>query len=175
MEVMALAESCAKTKEALESKGWIFFGDNQIKGKTKQHKQKPDFVATKGITVIIGEIKSGTEMKSYQSSYRQPQPSDSVQFRRIRADVTERESKGLVEKDVGKHEIVIMGQIKEYKNLAGKTYDFPVDTAGKQIKAGYAVPVNEAENLEKALKNCEKHAFEKIDTGNGMVTYVFDF
>jgi hypothetical protein len=38
---------------------------------------------------------------------------------------------------------------------------------------GYTAPASEAKNIEDALKNCGKNEFEKIDNGNGSVTYIF--
>ena len=172
-----LVESYARVRDAFESDGWQFYDNRQIKGKTKQHPKKPDFIATKDNILVIGEVKSGTEMGVYQSSYRQIQPSDSEEFARVRCEVAEREKKGLVEEGVGKHEIVICGQLDEYRRLAGITYDFPagLDTSGKYIMAGYSVPASEEENVEKALINRGKRVFAEIDSGNWMLTYILDF
>jgi len=35
------------------------------------------------------------------------------------------------------------------------------------------MPESEEQNVEKALANCKKKVHEKIDTGNGSITYLF--
>jgi len=39
---------------------------------------------------------------------------------------------------------------------------------------GYTVDASQAKNVEQALKNCGKKNYEKIDNGNGSITYIFD-
>ena len=47
---------------SLKAEGYEYYdGDRDIKGKTRQHRRKPDFVAVKENTTIIGEIKSTNE------------------------------------------------------------------------------------------------------------------
>ena len=85
-----------------------------------------------------------------------------------------REKAGEVPKDVCGHEIIIRGQIPDYVAKLDKTYDLPPGVSGNGIiKGGYTVPSNEAGNVETALKNCGKAGYEKIDTVNGSVTYIF--
>jgi len=38
----------------------------------------------------------------------------------------------------------------------------------------YSMPESEARNVEKALANCKKKVYEKIDTGNGSLSYLFN-
>ena len=40
---------------------------------------------------------------------------------------------------------------------------------------GHTVPSEQAVNVEAALENCGKKKYQKIDTGNGLVTFIFDF
>lgn len=163
-----------KAEEALRSRGYEYHdGDRDIRGKGRGHASKPDYVAVKGDTIIIGEIKSPSEPPT-SSSWRQPQNSDTEDFKRVRLEVAGREKNGEVSKEVGGHEIVIRGQIPDYVAKLDETYDLPSGVRdGGIMKGGYTVPSNEAGNVEMALKNCKKAGYEKIDTGNGSTTFIF--
>lgn len=163
-----------KVEEALKLAGYKYFaGDRDIHGKGRSHASKPDYIATRGNTIIIGEIKSPGEPPT-SGSWRQIQNSDTEDFKRIRREVARREKKGEVPREVGGHEIIIRGQIPDYVAKLNKTYDLPPGVSGNGImKGGYTVPSNEAGNVEMALKNYKKAGYEKIDIGNGSVTYIF--
>jgi hypothetical protein len=161
-------------RQSLNSKGYKYFdGDQEIKGKTASHRSKPDYIATKSGIVIIGEIKSPDEPPK-SGSWRQIQPNDSTDFAKVREDVKRREKSGQLNPGVGGHEIIIKGQIPDYVSKIGKTFDLPINTPCNVIKGGYTIPSNQSENAEKALQNCGKNNFDKIDTGSGSITYIFD-
>jgi hypothetical protein len=159
-----------RVQQPISSKGYRVH--SEVKGKGPQHMRKPDFVAEKNNEVIIGETKSPKEPPT-SSSWRTIQQKDSEEFRKVREDVVRREKIGEVSPEVGGHEIIIRGQIKDYAQNMGKTWDCPVNTAGKKIRGAYAAPTEQASNVEQALRNCGK-TFEKIDEGNGVVVYIFD-
>jgi len=51
-----------KAEHALKSQGYQYYdGDRDIRGKDRAHSSKPDYIATKGDSIIIGEIKSPKE------------------------------------------------------------------------------------------------------------------
>lgn len=167
-------EFYSKAEDALTEHGYQYYdGDRDIKGKGRQHANKPDYIATKGNTVIIGEIKSPAESPK-SSSWRQQQNSDTEEFAAVRAEVTKREKAGLVSPEVGGHEIIIRGQIVDYVRKIGINFDLPASLSkNAEIIMGYTFPKSEDKNVEQALKNCRKKVDEKIDTGNGVVTYFF--
>jgi len=163
-----------KAKESLTSKGYAYFdGDQDILGKGRQHANKPDYIAAKGNTVIIGEIKSPAESPK-SGSWRQGQNSDTEDFKKVRMEVAQREKAGLVSPEVGGHEIIIRGQIADYVRKIGITFDLPHSLSqNMEIQMGYTFPSSECRNVEQALKNCKKKIHEKIDTGNGSITFIF--
>jgi hypothetical protein len=163
-----------KAKEALTSKGYKYFdGDKNIPGKGPQHRSKPDYVATKIGVIVIGEIKSPMEGPT-SSSWRQPQNSDGNKFTKVRLEVAGRESSGKVSKDIGGHEIIIRGQIPDYLEKLGRTYDLPatIIASGKKL-LGYTFPTYQKYNVDAAFVNCGKMIIEKIDIGNGATTYIY--
>jgi hypothetical protein len=168
------SEFYAKTEEALTSKGYLYFdGDRDIKGKGRQHANKPDFIAVKGNKVYIGEIKSPAESPK-SGSWRQRQNSDTEEFTIVRAEVAKRENEGQVPQEVGGHEIIIRGQIADYVQKIGINFDLPASVSSKSdIMMSYSMPKSEERNVEQAFKNCRIKVQEKIDTGNGAVTYFF--
>ena len=154
--------------------GYEYFdGDQAIKGKTKQHRRKPDYIAVKGDQVIIGEIKSSNEPPT-SSKWRKKQPNDSVEFAKVRRDIHDLESAGLVDPNVGGHGIVIRGQIPDYVSKIGITYDLPIEVDGLKIKGGYTVPAEQAANVKIALSDCGKIKYQIIGNGNGPLTYIFE-
>ncbi|MEN6615762.1 MAG: hypothetical protein ABFD12_04340 [Syntrophorhabdus sp.] len=162
-----------KVEEALRSTGYEYFdGDRDIPGKGRQHANKPDFIAVKGKRVYIGEIKSPAEGPK-SSSWRQKQNSDTEEFATVREDVARREQAGLLPPEIGGHEIIILGQIADYVRKIGINFDLPASlTKNVGIMMAYSFPESEEGNVEKALSNCGKNVHEKIDTGNGSVTYL---
>jgi len=163
-----------KGEEALTSKGYRYLdGDKAIKGKGRAHRRKPDYISEKDNKVVIGETKSPDE-PPISSSWRHRQPNDSQEMANVRADVAAREKAGKLDPEIGGHEIIIRGQIPDYAKNIGKTYDMPVDAAGKKIMGGYTVDASQGKNVEQALKNCGKRSYEKIDNGNGSITYIFN-
>jgi len=159
---------------SFKAQGYKYFdGDRNIKGKTSQHRRKPDYVAVKENAIIIGEIKSPNE-PPMTSSWRQKQPNDSIEFAGVRADVLEREKAGKLDPEIGGHEIIIRGQIPNYVSCIGKTYDLPVDKKGKVVKGGYSVPTEQAVNVEKAFLSMGKRYCQIIYDDNGSITYIFD-
>jgi hypothetical protein len=164
-----------KAEEALTCSGFEYFdGDKRIRGKSAAHRSKPDYVAVKDNECIIGEIKSPDEPPT-SGSWRQIQPNDSSDFAKAREDVKRLENSGRLNPEVGGHEIIITGQIPDYASKIGVTYDLPDIALDKKLRGGYTVPSEQAENVEVALENCGKKNCQKIDTDNGLVTYIFDF
>ena len=163
-----------KVEEALKSKGYDYYdGDRDIPGKGRQHANKPDFIAVKGSKVFIGEIKSPAEGPK-SGSWRTIQNSDTEQFKAVRTDVAKREKEGLVIPEIGGHEIIICGQIADYVRKIGINYELPASLPkNAEIVMAYSMPESEARTVEKALANCGKKVHEKIDTGNGSITFLF--
>jgi hypothetical protein len=163
-----------KVGEALKSKGYDYYdGDRDISGKGRQHANKPDFIAVKGSKVFIGEIKSPAEGPK-SGSWRTIQNSDTEQFAALRTDVAKREKAVLVLPEIGGHEIIIRGQIADYVRKIGINYDLPASVPKNiEIMMAYPMPEAEERNVEKALANCGKKVYEKINTGNGSISYLF--
>ena len=165
-----------KVKELFIEAGYEYFdGDQDIKGKTRQHRRKPDYIAVKGDLIIIGEIKSPNEPPT-SGSWRQKQPNDSDEFAKVREDIHDLEKAGMVDPNVGGHGIIIRGQIPDYISKIGVTYDLPTSEPGLKIKGGYTVPSSQAQNVKAALSNCGKIKYQVIGNGNGdgLVTYIFE-
>ncbi len=164
-----------KVEAALKSQGYTYYdGDRDIPGKGRQHANKPDFIAVKDNKVYIGEIKSPAEGPK-SGSWRQIQNSDTEQFKAVRMEVAKREKAGLLSPEIGGHEIIIRGQIADYVRKIGINFDLPASVSpNAEIRMAYSVPEAEEENVEKALRNCEKKVYEKIDTGNAAVTFFFN-
>ena len=163
-----------KVEEALKSKGYDYYdGDRDIPGKGRQHANKPDFIAVKDNNVYIGEIKSPAEGPK-SGSWRQIQKSDTEQFAAVRMEVVKREKAGLVLPEIGGHEIIICGQIADYVRKIGINFDLPTSVStNMEIRMTYSMPESEELNVEKALANCGKKVHDKIDIGNGSITYLF--
>jgi len=167
-----------KVKELFIEAGYEYFdGDEDIKGKTRQHRRKPDYIALKGDLMIIGEIKSPNESPT-SGSWRQKQPNDSDEFTKVRQDIHDLEKAGMKDPNVGGHGIIIRGQIPDYIAKIGVTYDLPVSAPGLTIKGGYTVPSAQAKNVKAALSDCGKIKYQVIGNGNGngdgVVTYIFE-
>ncbi len=163
-----------KVKESFIAAGYEYFdGDEDIKGKTRQHRRKPDYIAVKGDQIIIGEIKSPNEPPT-SGSWRQKQPNDSAEFAKVRQDVLDLERAGMIDPNVGGHGIIIRGQIPDYISKIGVTYDLPASVSGSKIKGGYTVPSDQAKNVKVALSDCGKTKYQVIGNGNGLVTYIFE-
>jgi hypothetical protein len=162
-----------KVVEALAALGYDVV--DRIQGVGRQHASKPDYIAVKGDRVVIGEIKSPAE-GPLSGSWRVPQAGDSPEFAAVRREVEKRERRGLVTKEAGGHEIIIRGQIPDYRRKLGKTFTLPERCAGKHtIVGGYSAPGSQAGNIEHALRNCGKTGVDKISHRNGTVTYIFSF
>lgn len=167
-------EFYSKVKESFIVAGFEYFdGDTDIKGKTRQHRRKPDYVAVKHGEIVIGEIKSPNESPS-SASWRKKQPNDSAAFAKVRQDVLDLESAGMLDPNVGGHGIIIRGQIPDYVSNIGVTYDLPISVPGSKIKGGYTVPSSQAQNVETALSNCGKIKYQVVNGGNGLLTYIFE-
>ena len=80
----------------------------------------------------------------------------------------------MLDPQVGGHGIVIRGQIPDYVSNIGITYDLPVTAQSAIVKGGYTVPSQQARNVEAALSNCGKIKYQILNSGNGMVTYIFE-
>ena len=167
-------EFYGKVEEALKSKGYNYYdGDRDIPGKGRQHANKPDYIAVKDNKVYIGEIKSPAEGPK-SSSWRQVQNSDTKEFAAVRTAVAKREKVGLLSTEIGGHIIIIEGQIMDYVRKIGVNYDLPVSVPrNAEIRMAYSMPVSEEQAVTKALQNCKKRVYKKINTGNGSVTYLF--
>jgi len=163
-----------KVEEVLKSKGYDYYdGDRDITGKGRQHANKPDFIAVKDGKVYIGEIKSPAEGPT-SSSWRQIQNSDTKEFEAVRTAVAKREKVGLLSPEIGGHIIIIEGQIMDYVRKIGMNFDLPPSVPNNaEIRMAYSMPESEERNVAKALENCKKRVYEKINTGNGSTTYLF--
>jgi hypothetical protein len=163
-----------KVKESFIAAGYDYYdGDADIKGKTRQHRRKPDYIAVKADEIIIGEIKSANEQPA-SGSWRQKQPNDSAEFAKVRQDILDLEGAGMLDPNVGGHGIIIRGQIPDYVSKIGVTFDLPASVPGSKIKGGYTVPCEQAQNVKVALSNCGKLKYQVIGSGNGLVTYIFE-
>jgi hypothetical protein len=163
-----------KVKESITAAGYEYFdGDKDIKGKTRQHRRKPDYIAVKGDHTVIGAIKSTNEPPT-SGSWRRKQPSDSAEFAKVKQDILDLESAGMIDPNVGGHGIIIRGQIPDYVSKIGVTYDLPASVPGSTIKGGYTVPSEQANNVKAALSDCGKIKYQVIGNGNGLVTYIFE-
>ena len=163
-----------KVRDSLIKAGYDYYdGDEDIIGKSRQHRRKPDYVAVKGNQIIIGEIKSPSELP-ISGSWRQQQPNDSQEFATVRQEGHDREKAGQVNPEVGGHEIIIKGQIPDYVSRLGVTYDLPAEISDGVIKGGYTVPAEQASNARQALKNSSKGKYLTIENGGHAVTFVFD-
>jgi hypothetical protein len=163
-----------KVKKAFIAAGFDYYdGDADIKGKTRQHRRKPDYIAIKEDLVIIGEIKTPNEPPT-TGSWRQKQPNDSEEYANVRQDILDLESAGMLDPNVGGHGIIIRGQIPDYVSNIGVTYDLPVSEAGAVIKGGYTVPSEQGSNVKVALSNCGKIKYQVVGNGNGPVTFIFE-
>lgn len=175
MNAIGKASFYHKAGESLASAGYRYFdGDRDIRGKTRSHASKPDYIAASNGTLVIGEIKSPSESPK-SGSWRTPQKSDTWQFTEVRLEVSRREQKGEVQKDVGGHEIIIRGQIPDYVRKLGITYDIPSGLAGhSSVKCGYTVPDHEKINVIEALRISRIDAFEVVNNGNGSITFIYE-
>lgn len=72
----------------------------------------------------------------------------------MRQGVYEKEKAGQVNPEVGVHEIIIKGQIPDYVSNIGITFDLPAEVSGGTLKGGYTVPLEESDNVERALISC---------------------
>ena len=164
-----------KAGESLTSAGYLYFdGDRDIRGKTRSHASKPDYIAAQNGSLVIGEIKSPAESPK-SGSWRTPQKSDTWQFTEVRLEVARREQNGEVPRDIGGHEIIIRGQIPDYVRKLGVTYDIPSGLNGhSSVKCGYTVPDHEKINVLEALRISQIDAFEVINNGNGYITFIYD-
>jgi len=163
-----------KVEEALKSKGYEYYdGDRDIPGKGRQHANKPDYIAVKDNKVYIGEIKSPAEGPK-SGSWRQVQNSDTEEFSAVRIDIAKREKVGLLLPEIGGHIIIIQGQIMDYVRKIGINFDLPESVSTKmEIRMAYSMPESEEQSVAKALVKCKKKVYEKINTGNGSVSYLF--
>ena len=163
-----------KVKKSFIEAGYDYYdGDEDIKGKTRQHRRKPDYIAVKGNVIIIGEIKSSNEPPT-SGSWRQKQPNDSDEFAKVRQDILDLERAGMLDPDVGGHGIIIRGQIPDYVSNLGITYDLPTEISGRTLKGGYSVPAEQAGNVTNALENCGKREYQVVDKRGQAATFIFD-
>jgi hypothetical protein len=160
-----------KFRTDLTSKGYEFW--DEIRGKGLSHSSKPDYLALKNQTVVIGEIKSPVE-GPLSPSWRVPQCGDSAEFAKVRLDVAKKEKCGALSRQVGGHEIIIRGQIPDYLSKIGRTYDLPWKIAGgAKFMGGYSSPLTETTNIEQAFTNCGIIPVDKIIGLMGTVTFIF--
>ena len=148
-------------KELLESKGFVYYPEEAIKG-IGRGSRKPDFVAIKGNMFLVGEIKSPAETP-LSSSWRSEQPYDSENMRTVRRMVRSMEKEGRVPPEVGGHAIIMLGQIPEYIMLLGKRWLPPEPIEGKKIVGAYAFPVQWRDQVEKALLSFGIESVLRID------------
>ena len=170
----AKKEFYPRVKVSFISSGFIFFdGKLDIKGKTRQHRRRPDYIAVKGEHIIIGEIKSPDEPPT-SGSWRRKQPNDSIEFAKVRQDIRDLENAGMLDPNVGGHGIIIRGQIPDYVANIGITYDLPTSDQGAELRGGYTVPSEQTQNVKIALSNCGKIRYQILGDGNGLATFIFE-
>jgi hypothetical protein len=163
-----------KVEVALRRYGYQYFGQDDIKGIGRSHMSKPDYIAVKGNVFVIGEIKSPKEGPK-STSWRQVQNSDGEKFREVRLDVVRKEEMGLLQKEVGGHEIIIRGQIPDYVEKMGETYVLPPQITGNEsMILGYSFPTEETFNVNRAFGNCGQKVLKTINIGNGVTTFFFN-
>jgi hypothetical protein len=160
-------------KDALEKEGYTYYDGGILKGKTRGHARKPDYIAEKDDHIVIGETKAPAEPPT-SSSWRRVRKTDSPEFSKVRREVAEREAAGQVSKEVGGHEIIIRGQLADYVKQIGKTYDLPAGAVGKKIRCAYTCPAEQLANVRAAMKNSGISKFECVDNGKGSITFIFD-
>lgn len=83
-------------------------------------------------------------------------------------------TEGKVKPEVGGHEIIIRGQIPDYVSNIGRTFELPVGVAQGTILGGYSVPIEQAENVAKALKNSGINKYKKIEINGSSATFIFN-
>lgn len=163
-----------KVKESFITSGYTYYdGELDIKGKTRRHRRKPDYIAVKGELIIIGEIKSPDEPPTSRS-WRRKQPSDSVEFVKVRQDIQDLENAGMLDPNVGGHGIIIRGQIPDHVANIGITYDLPASEQGTELRGGYSVPTEQIQNVKVALSNCGKIRYQILGDSNGLATFIFE-
>ncbi len=169
-----IKEFYPKVRESFITSGYTYFdGKLDIKGKTRQHRRKPDYIAVKGELIIIGKIKSPEEPPT-SGKWRRKQPNDSAEFAKVRQDIRDLENAGMLDPNVGGHGIMIRGQIPDYVANIGITYDLPTSERGAKLRGGYTVPSEQTQNVKIALSNCGKIRYQIIGAGNGLATFVFE-
>lgn len=143
----------SRCKKLIIGAGFQYTDGKDIKGKTKFHRKKPDFLAVdrKNWIFLIGEIKTPIEPPT-SSSWRNSLVSDTFDFRTIRQKVVELEKCNRLRKEVGGHIIILLGQIMDYFRVFGKTYTFSIDLNRFKIMFAYCVPIIELVNVEKAIE-----------------------
>ena len=163
-----------KVRAALVNHGYRYYdGDTDIRGFTRSHKCRPDYIAVKNRMTVIGEIKSPCE-GPMTSSWRTVQKSDSAAFAQLRQQVAADEQAGLLDRSVGGHIIIIKGQIADYIAKKDVTYHLPPDVnPANSIVSGYSVPIVEKNNVERALLQRRITCIETIEIGNDVITFVF--
>lgn len=102
-----------KAEEALMRSEYQYYGEKDIVGIGSGHSSKPDYIAVKDGMVIIGEMKSPKEGPK-SAMWRQIQKGDSEEVKAVRLDEARREEAGELSREVGRHEIIIWGQIPDY-------------------------------------------------------------
>lgn len=149
MEKKHFYDTC---KILIECEGFKYFNEKEIKGIGKKGRKKPDFVAVneKDKIFIIGEIKTPKENPK-SSSWRQIQKSDTAYFAELRLLVRELEKERKINKEVGGHIIILLGQIIDYFKCFGKTYNFPIDINEFKVCLAYCAPAIESSNIEEAM------------------------
>lgn len=162
-----------KAGEALAASGFAFVDGDDMKGRTRAHARRPDYVAANSCHVVIGETKSPAEPPT-NGSWRQRQKNDTEAMAAVRARVQARERSGQVSREVGGHEIILCGQIPDYVANIGVTFDLPFTLDDRQLIGGYSVPATQHENVRQAFVHCGLRVIQEIDTGNGSVTFLFD-
>jgi len=159
-----------KVMDDLQKQGYQI--ESKIKGKSRSHAKKPDYLAIYDNNIIIGEIKSPKEGPE-TPSWRQVQKSDSNQLLAVREKVKQLEQVDRNCKKVVGHVIVILGQLPEYKDCINKTFELPLKCQNLNILFGYSVPKDQEENVECAFKLCKIKILNKV-MGCNNVTFIYD-
>lgn len=162
-----------KAETSLRNSGYTVYGERDISGIGPSHSSKPDYIAFKDGTIIIGEIKSPKEIPS-SSSWRQIQNSDGPEFKLVRLEISNREDQGSLSKDIGGHLIIIRGQLPDYVRKLGKTYTLPPLVSNcNSIAIGYSFPPEQIFNVDAALINLGKRPLKSI-IGTEVITYIIE-
>ena len=151
-----------------------YFDGQAITGIGTGHQRKPDYLGYSPTDLALGEWKSTFEPPT-TSSWRTVRPTDPDEFTQTRQQVASWEQRGL-SKDVGGHIIIIEGQLADYAEQIGRSYELPWSTS--HTKFAYTVALGQKDNVAAAFDEIESRLQKKYDfesyEGAVTVTFVFE-